>query len=734
MFEWIISSSFLILAVVILRCFLKGRASSRLIYALWLLVLARLLIPFSIGSSSLSILNIIPTSEKEQQSISEQPITNVSAAMLKDAAEDDIVVNHQDAAAEIKSQSHISLHIFIWMLGTAAVGIVFIFSNFKLKKGLISDRRSIHYKNARLSVYLTNKTETPCLFGFFRPAIYVTEEVFENKTALYHSVEHEITHYLHKDHIWSALRLLCLAIHWYNPLVWCAAFLSQKDSELACDEGTIKRLGEQERASYGRTLINISSGKKQVIFSVATTMSDNKKNLKERIALIAKEPRTAAVTLAVILTFSLAAAGCTFTGKGEDMDISASSNKPDAGIEDLMTVFKKGQNEPFDKSDIDDAVNDFRLWCRDNLNKYDERELARKILVLANEEKLDKSAASKLTDIIYEKVSREELAKADYGTVILSELKMLLYKAGDVYWGDFLLSMEKEGLDYEKIHSLEQMGMTREEIVKLTKSEIEKRLGLTDDSSLYKINFSTNPVGDTELIIKNTSQYPFLGNKNDIHIQCIKTEYNSKNKAYSEKKHPIIYLQLKAYNEDGSVFLEFGIIYNTDKSVLSEDRYAVKYGNKGSHVTDYGMTEKEFEGFIDDMLFLIDEYNASGNEAAIFNIPLNSLNIEYVKKGEGIIINAENEAHIYPSMPGIVTEYKAIDKKRGSYMILYHGKGFETVYGFMNDEHMGKNMYVFPSEHIGTVKSQSNDSTGKLYFEIRKDGRALDAEKLLKLK
>ena len=34
--------------------------------------------------------------------------------------------------------------------------------------------------------------------------------------------------------------------------------LSRRDAELACDEATIRRLGEAERAAYGRTLIRIS--------------------------------------------------------------------------------------------------------------------------------------------------------------------------------------------------------------------------------------------------------------------------------------------------------------------------------------------------------------------------------------------------------------------------------------------------------------------------------------------
>ena len=57
MLKWFITSSVLILAVVLIRRFSRGKASARAIYALWLLVALRLLIPGSIGES-LSLIHI----------------------------------------------------------------------------------------------------------------------------------------------------------------------------------------------------------------------------------------------------------------------------------------------------------------------------------------------------------------------------------------------------------------------------------------------------------------------------------------------------------------------------------------------------------------------------------------------------------------------------------------------------------------------------------------------------
>lgn len=66
MLEWIISSSVLIAVIILLRSVLKGKISLRLQYALWALVLVRLLLPFSFGSSTLSIMNQVERTERTE--------------------------------------------------------------------------------------------------------------------------------------------------------------------------------------------------------------------------------------------------------------------------------------------------------------------------------------------------------------------------------------------------------------------------------------------------------------------------------------------------------------------------------------------------------------------------------------------------------------------------------------------------------------------------------------------
>lgn len=354
MLEWIISSSVLIAVVIALRFALKGKISLRLQYALWALVLVRLLIPFSFGSSSLSVMNsveqssvyqttskvvttvqvpsdIIRDSEltiEEAEQVGHGTLHRVEGYPLESGRENLHTYSFQDSLKEVGS----CVLRIVWICGMCIMGLWFAATNLILSIKLRRNRTVHSYENCPLPVYTSDAVDTPCLFGLFRPAVYLTSEAVSYEATTRHAVEHELTHYIHKDHIWAILRGVCLAVHWYNPLVWWAAILSRNDAELACDEATIRRLGESERAAYGRTLIGLTCEKRTALLNTATTMTGSGKSIKERIALIAKKPKMAAYTLVAVIVIAAIAVGCTFTGAKDPVDSS------DEQTEDTGTV------------------------------------------------------------------------------------------------------------------------------------------------------------------------------------------------------------------------------------------------------------------------------------------------------------------------------------------------------------------------------------------------------------
>ena len=326
MTEWILSSSILILVVIAVRTVFKGKISLRLQYAIWGLVLLRLLIPFNFGSTNISVANLTVSNDPpmiQSTVIPNTQITDHAPNLTPEEVEHEIVDRYESQGIDVEVHADGPVNVkallkkaapIVWALGFVSVAGLFLITNGRFKRRILDSRYELDIRKNDLDVYVTGEIDTPCLFGIWNPAIYVTYPVADDPTLLRHTLEHEATHYRHGDHIWAVLRCLCLAIHWYNPLVWWAALLSQRDGELACDEATIQRLGEGERAEYGRTLIGMTCRKKANVLITATTMNSGRSGLKERILLIAKKPQMALYTLLIVVLIASIAVGCTFTG------------------------------------------------------------------------------------------------------------------------------------------------------------------------------------------------------------------------------------------------------------------------------------------------------------------------------------------------------------------------------------------------------------------------------------
>ena len=328
MIEWVVSSCILILAVIALRYLLRGKISLRLQYALWLLVLARLLIPVSFGSTDISVMSVVEKAPAVQAVESVREVDTIWQAdngsvqgLPAGAAADNAPLQIAPRATSDdqfgRMESALTLRkvlLPVWWGGAAVTLLVFLTANARFAGRLWKRRRPLAVEGASLPVYVAEERAVPCLFGLFRPAVYVTPEAAEDGTLLRHTVAHETTHFRHGDHVWALLRAVCLALHWWNPLVWWAAKLSRQDGELACDEATIRALGEGERAAYGRTLIRMACGRGASPLLTATTMDGGKTSLHERIVLLAKKPRTAVLAAIALVLAAALCVGCTFTG------------------------------------------------------------------------------------------------------------------------------------------------------------------------------------------------------------------------------------------------------------------------------------------------------------------------------------------------------------------------------------------------------------------------------------
>ena len=360
MINWIISSSCLILIVLVIRSLCTGKISLRMQYALWLMVAVRLLVPVNLGSSVISIENFMnhmsaqryfaESVENDVPEISDQyhtesikiydsieKIGNEKIETLEDAEQPDGMmesIGHTASSQKIAAKKFSTADIFkdIWIIGMIFFGCIIFVSNLIFNRKLKRNRGLLENPYGNLPVYESAVIDTPCLFGIFKPTIYVTSNVANDSKVFRHAVCHEQSHYQQGDLFWAPLRCICLMLHWYNPVVWWAVKVSKQDAELACDEATIRKLGEEERLSYGKTLIQLTCEKQSEFFLTATTMTAGKRSIKERIERIAKAPKLKFYAFLGVLVVAVIAVGCTFTGAKNEKKSEPGSDAPASEI------------------------------------------------------------------------------------------------------------------------------------------------------------------------------------------------------------------------------------------------------------------------------------------------------------------------------------------------------------------------------------------------------------------
>ena len=333
--EAIITSSILIVCIALLRQLCKGKISAGVQYMLWLIVAVRLIMPgitavfpHILPESDFSIMNMADKVETALQDFI-QPLEteNTQVMFVQDSFSFDELPDLGGVSSDGPTAVFVAGHVTwtwtwidwikrIWYFGMAIAGIWMMAVNIRFFYKLKKERIRYEKEDFKLPVYTAKNLSSPCLYGLpGRQSIYLPEDVTGDDEKVKHILTHEYCHYKHADVFWSALRCVLLTVYWFHPLVWLAAVLSKQDCELACDEAVIKMLGEEERISYGKTLVSLVTRKTTAsdMMCAATTMTGGAENMKERVKRIAEKPHRLAVVLILCVAVMGTAAAFTFT-------------------------------------------------------------------------------------------------------------------------------------------------------------------------------------------------------------------------------------------------------------------------------------------------------------------------------------------------------------------------------------------------------------------------------------
>ena len=250
-----LTGSIVIAVVLLARLFLK-RAPKIYSYALWAVVLFRLLCPLSI-TAGLSVLKPIPVTMRTTPGVSSIVYQPVQQALSRGGyvpAVQQQPVSDQESEQVEPEVTVLQIAAYVWLTGASVMAIYSVVQYLTLRHRLVG---AAPYRE---EIYLADHITTPFVLGVLRPRVYLPSETPEGERAFI--IAHERHHIRRHDPLWKLLGYAALCLHWFNPLVWLAFALAGKDMEMSCDEAVIRLLGEDVRAEYSQALLRLATHKK----------------------------------------------------------------------------------------------------------------------------------------------------------------------------------------------------------------------------------------------------------------------------------------------------------------------------------------------------------------------------------------------------------------------------------------------------------------------------------------
>ena len=326
-----------ILLMIFVRMFGRKALGSRAIYFAWLLVAIRLLCPLALPNPAIHEIRSVFARDTAIRPIAGQIQVRFGDAVnalyngvqnvgIGGALEEGLYDLRDDAG-----NGMLSIRLMKVYLAGAGLAIGwFVFGNWKFQKQLRADRIEpisgkvqAQYEalckelgiRKPIPVYYVDPLPSACLVGCLKP--YIALPLTARPQEIENVLRHELCHYRNGDHWWCLIRLVCCAVHWFNPLVWIAARMCRTDGELACDERVIRSMDEDQRRDYAGVLV-LAACKRDLpgITVMSTGMSMTGRRLKKRVvSIMANHQAHKGLALGFVLLASMALVGAFATAE-----------------------------------------------------------------------------------------------------------------------------------------------------------------------------------------------------------------------------------------------------------------------------------------------------------------------------------------------------------------------------------------------------------------------------------
>ncbi|HFK1730649.1 TPA: M56 family metallopeptidase [Bacillus pacificus] len=314
-FDWLIETSLmasiLVGFILCIKILFRNKLTPRWQYMLWIVLMIRLLLPWS-PDSSYSIYSLLSYRSSVSEVIpknmpSTESIVNIESDRTVES-NSKMVTKTSEPAVEVslEQQTPFSLYklaMYVWLVGVFLLAVITFITNRRLysyikKQPDIMDeqvatvfnrcKQSMKMKKV-VSLRLAGKIASPTVFSFFRPKVLLSKKHMKvlNEQQLQHVFYHELAHIKRNDVAVNWIMYSLILLNWFNPILWYAYFCMIEDQELACDAYALTFIDKEEQIAYGHTIITLLEHYSYQVPSLAN-LSRNKRTLKRRIVMIKK--------------------------------------------------------------------------------------------------------------------------------------------------------------------------------------------------------------------------------------------------------------------------------------------------------------------------------------------------------------------------------------------------------------------------------------------------------------
>ncbi|PFR44171.1 M56 family metallopeptidase [Bacillus thuringiensis] len=344
-FDWLIETSLmasiLVGFILCIKVLFRNKLTPRWQYMLWIVLMIRLLLPWS-PDSSYSIYSLFSYRSSVSEVIPKnmpatENIVNIeSDRKVELESNSKMVTKTSEPEVKVSSekQTTFSLYkiaLYVWLAGVIVLAVITFLTNRRLysyikKQPDITDeqvatvfnrcKQSMKVKKA-VSLRLAGKIASPTVFSFFRPKVLLSKKHMKvlNEQQLQYVFYHELAHIKRKDVAVNWIMYSLILLNWFNPILWYAYFCMREDQELACDAYALTFIDKEEQIAYGHTIITLLEHYSYQVPSLAN-LSRNKRTLKRRIVMIKKfQKKSYRLSLLGIIAIAAIAGGFLLNAK-----------------------------------------------------------------------------------------------------------------------------------------------------------------------------------------------------------------------------------------------------------------------------------------------------------------------------------------------------------------------------------------------------------------------------------